>query len=166
MKRIELASLISYNEKNPEKYGYLSKKGRIKMNPIKIETFTRFQFASNPTFAPDGQSIAFVVQYADLKDNNYKGDLYLYDCAKDRTVRLTTAGDAKSYVWTSRGTLLFPADRDKKAGRGGKGSGKAGEGAGAAGEAEADGSAGTGGQEEFSTSYYEISPRGDRKSVV
>ena len=121
------------------------------MNPIKIETFTRFQFASNPTFAPDGQSIAFVVQYADLKDNNYKGDLYLYDCAKDRTVRLTTAGDAKSYVWTSRGTLLFPADRDKKAGR---------EGAGAAGEAEADGSAGTGGQEEFSTSYYEISPRG------
>lgn len=84
------------------------------MNPITIETFTQFQFVSNPTFAPDGSSIAFVVQYADLKDNDYKGDLYLYTCNDGNVVRLTTSGDAKSYVWTDRGTLLFPSVRDGK----------------------------------------------------
>ena len=46
------------------------------MNPIKIETFTEFKFVSNPGFAPDGRYIAFVVQHADLKDNDYKGDLH------------------------------------------------------------------------------------------
>lgn len=84
------------------------------MNPIKIETFTQFQFVSNPGFSPDGESIAFVVQHADLKDNDYKGDLYLYDCKDGQVRRLTTAGDAKSYVWTAKGTLLFPAGRDGK----------------------------------------------------
>ena len=72
------------------------------MNPIKMETFTQFQFVSNPSFAPNGKSIAFVVQQGDLKDNDYKGDLYLYDCETDRVIRLTTAGDAKSYVWTEK----------------------------------------------------------------
>ncbi|MCI8516918.1 MAG: S9 family peptidase [Hungatella sp.] len=102
------------------------------MNAIKIETFTRFQFVSNPSFAPDGQSLAFVVQRGDLEDNDYKGDLYLYRCDDGRVRRLTTAGDAKSYVWTHRGTLLFPASRDKN---------------------KED-------KEKDSTSYYEISPDG------
>ena len=104
------------------------------MNPIKIETFTRFQFVSNPTFSPDGRLIAFVVQHADLKDNDYKGDLYLYHCDDGRVTRLTGAGDAKSYVWTAKGTLLFPADREKKK------------------EKEDD--------DEIFTGYYEISPDG------
>ncbi|MCI8662721.1 MAG: S9 family peptidase [Hungatella sp.] len=82
------------------------------MNPIKIETFTEFKFVSNPGFAPDGRYIAFVVQHADLKDNDYKGDLYLYDCDTKHVKQLTTAGDAKSYTWTAKGTLLFPAFRD------------------------------------------------------
>ena len=107
------------------------------MNPIKIETFTRFQFVSNPTFAPDGKSVAFVVQHADLKDNDYKGDLYLYDKVKDKVTRLTAGGDGKSYVWTAKGTLLFPADRE--GGKGKKDSQK---------------------KDEVSTTYYEISPAG------
>lgn len=84
------------------------------MNPIKIETFTEFQFVSNPTFAPDGESIAFVVQHADLKDNDYKGDLYLYTKSDGKVTRLTTAGDAKGYTWTTEGTLLFASARDGK----------------------------------------------------
>lgn len=84
------------------------------MNPITIETFTQFQFVSNPSFSPDGSSIAFVVKHADLKDNDYKSDLYLYSCKDSKVTRLTTSGDAKNYVWTEKGTLLFPSDRDGK----------------------------------------------------
>ena len=84
------------------------------MHPIKIETLTQFQFVSNPSFAPDGSGIAFVVQHADLKDNDYKGDLYFYRLGGGQVTRLTTAGDGKSYTWTARGTLLFPSARDGK----------------------------------------------------
>ena len=113
------------------------------MNPIKMETFTQFQFVSNPSFAPNGKSIAFVVQQGDLKDNDYKGDLYLYDCETDRVIRLTTAGDAKSYVWTEKGTLLFPSakrEAKKQADKKEKGSEKR--------------------QSSDSTVYYEISLNG------
>ena len=84
------------------------------MNPITIETFTEFRFVSNPSFSPDGKQIAFVVQQADLKDNAYHGDLYLYD-VQEKTVRqATSSGDVKSYTWTKAGTLLFPSGREKK----------------------------------------------------
>lgn len=82
------------------------------MNPITIETFTEFQFVSNVTFSPDGKAIAFVVQQADLKENNYKGDLYLYGCEDGSIKRLTSSEDVKSYVWTEQGTLVFPSARD------------------------------------------------------
>ena len=65
------------------------------MNPITIETFTQFQFVSNPSFSPDGSNIAFVVKHADLKDNDYKSDLYLYSCKDSKVTRLTTSGDVK-----------------------------------------------------------------------
>ena len=84
------------------------------MNPITIETFTEFRFVSNPSFSPDGKQIAFVAQQADLKDNAYHGDLYLYD-VQEKTVRqATSSGDVKSYTWTKAGTLLFPSGREKK----------------------------------------------------
>ncbi len=128
------------------------------MNPINVETFTQFRFVSNPSFSPDGGSIAFVVQQGDVAENDYKGDLYLYDSGTGNVIRLTTAGDAKSYVWTAKGTLLFPSAKregrkqaDKKAA--GK-SDKQQEGS-RAGEKN-------GGKEqsEDSTVYYEISPKG------
>lgn len=81
------------------------------MKKIICKSFLDFRFISNPTFSPDGSHIAFVVTQADLKENGYKGDLYLYDLAAKKTIRLTTAGDAKSYAWTSNNTLLFPAMR-------------------------------------------------------
>ena len=84
------------------------------MNPITIETFTEFRFVSNPSFSPNGKQIAFVAQQADLKDNAYHGDLYLYD-VQEKTVRqATSSGDVKSYTWTKAGTLLFPSGREKK----------------------------------------------------
>ena len=82
------------------------------MEPITIRTFTEFQFVSSPSFSPDGSRIAFVVQQADLKDNSYHGDLYLFDASGGRISRLTSSRDVKSYVWTRQGTLLFPSERD------------------------------------------------------
>ncbi len=81
---------------------------------IEIDSFLKFQFVNNPTFSPDGKKAAFVVQQANLKDNNYPGDIYLLDVETKTTSQLTSGGDAKSYVWTPEGTLLFAAKRTKE----------------------------------------------------
>lgn len=82
------------------------------MKKIEINTFLQFHFVSNPTFSPDGSRIAFVVSRADQAENTYKADLHVYDMESKQVRRLTTGGDAKSYVWTEKGTLLFPAIRN------------------------------------------------------
>lgn len=84
------------------------------MDNIRVETFAEYQFVSNPSFAPDGSAVAFIVQYADLKSNRYKGDLYLYLTDSRKVMRLTASGDVKSYVWTRQGTLIFPSERNGK----------------------------------------------------
>ena len=48
---------------------FFQEEDREHMDRIQIETFTRLQFVSNPSFSPDGRTIAFVVKWADLKDN-------------------------------------------------------------------------------------------------
>ena len=68
-----------------------------KIYKIEINTFLEFQFVSNPTFSPDGKYIAFIVSTADKADNNYKGNIYVYDMEAKKVVKLTSGGDAKSY---------------------------------------------------------------------
>lgn len=126
------------------------------MNPIKIETLTEFQFVSNPTFAPDGRRIAFVVQHADLKDNDYKGDLYLYDRGSGEVIRLTTSGDVKDYTWTAESRLLFASGRaGNKNEITENGQGISGKGQETSGEEK-----GTSRKEKETTVYYEIDPNG------
>ncbi len=85
-----------------------------RLEPIKIESLCDFQFVSQPGFSPDGTKIAFVVSRVDEEKNAYQGDLYVYDRAEKKTLRLTTAGDVKSYAWAGDQSLIFPAGREKK----------------------------------------------------
>ena len=85
------------------------------MKKIEINTFLDFQFVSNPTFSPNGKYIAFIVSTADKADNNYKGNIYVYDMEAKKVVKLTSGGDAKSYAWTPENTLIFPANRSAEA---------------------------------------------------
>lgn len=84
------------------------------MKKIEINDFLDFKFVSNPGFSPDGQLAAFIVQTASLEDNKYNGDIYILDVTAKKHRRLTASGDAKGYVWTKEGTLLFSAMRDAK----------------------------------------------------
>ena len=82
------------------------------MKQIKIRDFLQHRYVSAPAFSPDGRYAAFVVQTPSVEENTYKGDLWLLDVATKQTRRLTCGGDAKRYIWTKKGTLLFPAVRD------------------------------------------------------
>ena len=82
------------------------------MKKIEINHLLDFQFPSAPAFSADGKTIAFVVQRASLEENKYPGDLWLLDVETKALRRLTDGGDARSFLWTKHGTLLFPAMRD------------------------------------------------------
>ncbi len=84
------------------------------MKKIEIDSFLDFQFVSAPRFSSDGKLAAFVVQKAVLEDNAYRGDIYILDIETQTTRRLTARGDAKGFVWTPDGKLLFSAMRDEK----------------------------------------------------
>jgi dipeptidyl aminopeptidase/acylaminoacyl peptidase len=84
------------------------------MKKIETGSFLDFKFVSAPGISPDGRTAAFVVQTASVEDNRYDGDLYILDMETRKNRRLTAAGDAKGYVWTDDGTLLFSAMRDAK----------------------------------------------------
>ena len=82
------------------------------MENIKINSFLDFKFPSAPAFSPDGKLAAFVVQTPSLEKNRYLGDIYLLDVVAEEVRQLTAGGDAKSFYWTKKGTVLFPAARD------------------------------------------------------
>lgn len=86
------------------------------MNPVSIDILPEINFVSAPVFSPDGQKIAFIVQKADLENNNYKGDLYLYNCVTEKILRLTRSGNVKRFIWTKAGAVLFQALHSEKSG--------------------------------------------------
>ena len=84
------------------------------MKKIQISDFLEFQYLSAPGFSPDGSCAAFIVQHGALEDNQYEGDIYILDMKTKKSRPLTAGGDAKGYVWTKEGALLFSALRDEK----------------------------------------------------
>lgn len=84
------------------------------MEPILIDTFLKFRFVSNPTFSPDGSSIAFIVRHADKADNCYRADLYCCDVKSRQVRRMTTTQDVEQYVWSGDDRLVFASSRAGK----------------------------------------------------
>ena len=83
------------------------------MKKIEIDSFLDFQFVSNPKFSPDGSMAAFVVSQALKEENKYTYDLWIFETATKAIRRLTTRGDARTYTWTARNTLLFQSKAAK-----------------------------------------------------
>ncbi len=84
------------------------------MKKIDIESFLELKYLSNPSYSPDGKLIAFIVQEAEAEANKYLGNIWLMEAGTRHSRQLTTLGDAKKYFWTSKGTLIFSADRGGK----------------------------------------------------
>ena len=82
------------------------------MKKIEIKDLLDFRFPSAPAFSPKGDLAAFVVQTPSLEENKYLGDIWILDVETEEVRQLTNGGDAKSFYWTDKGTILFPASRN------------------------------------------------------
>ena len=81
------------------------------MEKITIKSLFELHFVSSPGFSPDGSMIAFIVQQGNYQANSYAGDLWIFEPDSGQVRRLTRRGDVKSYFWTNKNTLLFPAKK-------------------------------------------------------
>lgn len=87
----------------------------MSMERIKIEDITRFKFLSNLTFNSFGNLACFVVHEADLEENTYRSNLWIYDTEKNKAFQLTAGDNEKDFIWLEDGEhILFSGTRDKK----------------------------------------------------
>lgn len=85
------------------------------MSQLNISDFANYKFLSEPSLSPDGKRAAFLVKEADLKENDYKSNLWLYKFYEQELLQLTNSGKDDKFVWTPHGEHLFsfPSGRPK-----------------------------------------------------
>ncbi len=85
------------------------------LQPIQLDDLTRFHFLSNIEHNRQGDLACYVVHHADMDDNGYKSNLWLYSPETQTNRQLTAFGNERSFVWLADGrTVLFPSTRDPK----------------------------------------------------
>ena len=82
------------------------------MNTLKLTDFLDYQYLSALDFAPDGKHAVFAVSKADLEENKYRSNLWLYHKDSGKIAKLTAMDEEKSAVWLDNETILFPSLRD------------------------------------------------------
>jgi len=86
------------------------------MKPVQIEDLFDYRFLSAVEMAPNGEWAAFVVKYADVKENGYRSDIYLAHLTRFEVHRLTTSGKDGPYAWEASGdSILFASKRREEA---------------------------------------------------
>ena len=82
------------------------------MERLQLDDFIHYQFLSGIEFDKTGRYVCFVVHKADLEDNGYKSNLWIYDFAEDRSFQLTAFGEERSFIWLDDGQhILFSSVR-------------------------------------------------------
>ncbi|MDD4079671.1 MAG: hypothetical protein PHP58_08240, partial [Eubacteriales bacterium] len=59
------------------------------MEKLKLEDFTKYTFLTGLEFNPVGSHACFVVHKADLEENGYQSNLWLYDVRGGQYSQLT-----------------------------------------------------------------------------
>ncbi len=83
------------------------------METIKLNDFLDYSYLSALEWAPNGQHAVFAVGKADLEENKYRSNLWLYHKDNGKLSRLTAMDQEKSAVWLDDETILFPSMRDE-----------------------------------------------------
>lgn len=85
------------------------------MDNLRLQDFTNYKFLSGVEYSPNGAYACFAVHQADLEENTYNSNLWLYDEKKGRHFQLTALNQEKSFTWLADSEhILFAAVRDPK----------------------------------------------------
>lgn len=85
------------------------------MENIKLDDFVNFSFISGLEYSPDGKHAGFVVHKANLDDNDYDSNIWVYQADSDSCRQLTALNKERSFIWLSDNEhIAFVGMRDPK----------------------------------------------------
>ena len=84
------------------------------MQKVQMEDLENIQFISSPEFNQDGKWLAFIRTQANLEDNDYQSDVWLYDVEKKASWQLTASEEVTGFAWLNESNLVFKANRKAK----------------------------------------------------
>lgn len=84
------------------------------MEKLKLEDFIEYKFLSGIEISPDGLHTGFVVHQADLEENKYLSNIYIYDNEEEKSIQLTSFDEERGFIWKDSESIIFPALRDEK----------------------------------------------------
>ncbi len=84
------------------------------MEKLKLDDFTKYTFLSGLEFNPVGSHACFVVHKADLEENGYQSNLWLYDVRGGQYSQLTAFDKEKGFIWLDDEHILFPGMRNPR----------------------------------------------------
>lgn len=90
------------------------------MQSLALDDFTKYKFLSNVKHSPNGQYACFITHQADLDENGYQSNLWLYDVNREHYFQLTSLNKERSFIWLSNSEdILFsglrnPQDQEKQ----------------------------------------------------
>ena len=84
------------------------------MENLRIDDFTKYKFLSGVKHNPSGTQACFITHEANMDENGYTSNLWVYDLQKNRSYQLTGLGKERSFTWLRDDQILFAATRDPK----------------------------------------------------
>ena len=69
------------------------------MEKLQLEDFTKYTFLSGIELSPSGSHACFVAHKADLEENGYQSNLWLYDIGGRQCSQLTAFAKEKGFFW-------------------------------------------------------------------
>lgn len=79
---------------------------------LQLEDFTGYTFLSGLEYNPQGSHACFVAHKADLEENNYRSNLWVYDAESGQIFQLTALDKEQSFIWLDDEHILFPGLRN------------------------------------------------------
>lgn len=85
------------------------------MERIKLDDFTRFHFLSGLDFSDDGSHACFAVHKANLDQNDYDSNLWVYQAESGKYYQLTALNKERAFTWLNDNEhIVFMGLRDPK----------------------------------------------------
>ena len=84
------------------------------MENLRIDDFTEYKFLSGVKHNPSGTHACFITHEANMDENGYTSNLWIYDFLKHHCYQLTSLGKERSFTWLSDEEIVFASLRNPK----------------------------------------------------
>lgn len=84
------------------------------MKKLKLKDLVEYKFLSGIEISPDGLNTGFILHKADLEENKYLSNIYIYNNEKKESIQITSFDEENNFIWKDNESIIFSSIRNKK----------------------------------------------------